>query len=120
VSANCFDPGLVRTRIGERSVVGLQRLAWRLVKPFGKSPARAAQAIVELALSDGVKGVSGRSFRGDRVTEIRVSTRDAELARRLWDVSRLLVGNRSVTFRNPSVTFRSDHPLPGDLEHTGW
>jgi NAD(P)-dependent dehydrogenase (short-subunit alcohol dehydrogenase family) len=97
VSANCVDPGLVRTRIGEKSVAGMQRLAWRLLKPFGRSADRAAQPIVRLALSDDVKGISGRCFRSGRPDEIPGATKHAEMAHRLWDASRILVRNISVT-----------------------
>ena len=57
------------------------RWATRLVSA---PPARAAAAIVPLALSPDFEGSSGRFFKGGREIEPPPYTRDPELARRFW------------------------------------
>lgn len=63
VSANCLMPGLVRTNLG-RDARGPFRLFLTLMAPFMKPPEQAARAIVWLASSPEVAGVTGMCFAG--------------------------------------------------------
>ena len=87
VTANAVHPGVVATGLladymgmpaGKRS--------------FGSTPERGAEALVYLAASPEVAGVTGRYF--DRCTDERSSAAsyDDAAARRLWEVSLRLVG----------------------------
>ncbi|WP_135827693.1 SDR family NAD(P)-dependent oxidoreductase [Halorussus halobius] len=100
VTANCFHPGwlphtgLVRNATGfSRLFTGAASLVARVapVGPF-ESVAGAADALVHLATSPGVAGVSGAYFdRKERATPAGV-TGDAALRERLWTRSAELVG----------------------------
>jgi NAD(P)-dependent dehydrogenase (short-subunit alcohol dehydrogenase family) len=88
VSVNCLDPGLVRTRIGEKEGVGgwAQRF-WRLFNPLGAEPEVAAESLVWLATSQALEGVSGQYFVGRRPRRPGRSARDLNSARRLFALS---------------------------------
>ncbi len=82
VTANAVHPGLVRTNLMRQALAPL-RWATRLVSA---PPARAAAAIVPLALAPEYEGKTGRFFKGGREIEPPPYTRDPDVARRLWDV----------------------------------
>jgi NAD(P)-dependent dehydrogenase (short-subunit alcohol dehydrogenase family) len=88
VTANAVHPGLVRTNLMRQAPVPL-RWAVRLVSA---PPARAAAAIVPLAVSPEFQGQSGRFFRAGREIKAPAYTRDPDVARRLWETSARLTG----------------------------
>jgi retinol dehydrogenase 14 len=88
VTANAAHPGLVRTNLMRQAPAPL-RWAVRLVS---SPPARAAAAIVPLALSPEFRGRSGRFFKSGREIEPPAYTRDPGVARRLWEASATLTG----------------------------
>jgi NAD(P)-dependent dehydrogenase (short-subunit alcohol dehydrogenase family) len=88
VTANAVHPGLVRTDLMRQALAPL-RWATRLVSA---PPARAAAAILPLALSPDFHGANGRFFKGGREIEAPPYTRDPDVARRLWDASTALTG----------------------------
>ena len=65
------------------------RWATRLVSA---PPERAAAAIVPLAISPDHAGHTGRFIKSGRDIEPPPYTRDAEVARRLWEISAALSG----------------------------
>jgi NAD(P)-dependent dehydrogenase (short-subunit alcohol dehydrogenase family) len=88
VTANCLSPGPTKTRIGS-NMDGWAGWFPRLVRnvPFFASPEKGAQTSVYLASSLEVAAVSGRFFIRCREAKTKPVTHDADLARRLWDVS---------------------------------
>ncbi len=90
VSANCIHPGIVDTNFAHSG--GTAELFFRLVRPFLRKADHAAQLVLHLALSPQVDGISGRYFANGKVAWSTPASRDAALARRLWDVSARSVG----------------------------
>lgn len=91
VTANCVHPGAVRTGLGTQNG-WLGKVVTKLVGPFFRSPAKGAETSVFLATSDKVEGVSGVYFYNCKKLEAKPWARDDAAAKRLWDVSRQLVG----------------------------
>ncbi len=88
VTANAIHPGLVRTNLMRQAPAPLR---WA-VRVVSRSPARAAAAIVPVALSPTYEGQTGRFYKGGREIDAPSYARDPEVARRLWDVTAALTG----------------------------
>lgn len=89
-TANCFHPGVIRTRLGRGA--SPIALGWKLVKPFFGSPERGARTIVYLATDPEAAELSGCYFADGRVRTPKLEAVDDELAARLWRTSEELVG----------------------------
>lgn len=89
VAANCLHPGMVATEIW-REAPWLARKLLRLVL---KSPAAGAATAIYVAGAPQVAGVSGKYFVDRKQAESSAASRDAELARRLWQASERLVAS---------------------------
>ncbi|XP_004582669.2 retinol dehydrogenase 14 [Ochotona princeps] len=94
VTVNVLHPGVVRTNLGRHIHIPL------LVKPlfnlvswaFFKTPAEGAQTSIYLASSPEVEGVSGRYFGDCKEEELLPKAMDESVARKLWDISEVMVG----------------------------
>ena len=86
VTVNCVRPGLVRTNLG-RDVRGLFGLFLSLMRPFMKTPEQAAEALLYLASSPELAGVSGKCFAGTKETPSASAAYDLAAAERLWHIS---------------------------------
>lgn len=94
ITVNALTPGIVRTRLGRHVQIPL------LAKPlfhlaslvFFKSPQEGAQTPLYLACSSEVEGVSGKCFACCEEEELMPKATDEQAAKRLWDVSRSMVG----------------------------
>jgi NAD(P)-dependent dehydrogenase (short-subunit alcohol dehydrogenase family) len=91
VTANCLHPGVIASGIG-RNNGGLLSLGMSIVAPFFKKPEQGAAAVVYLATSPEVDGVSGRYFDERRETRSSPASYDEATARRLWEISAGLTG----------------------------
>jgi NAD(P)-dependent dehydrogenase (short-subunit alcohol dehydrogenase family) len=91
VTANSMEPGGVRTDFF-RDFRGFRRLLVTVGAPFLRSPEKGAQTILHLATSPEAVGITGGHFASCRKIRPARRGRDREVARRLWDVSRDLVG----------------------------
>ena len=92
VTANSLHPGSVATGYGrDGDTSGLFALGIKLWAPFSLTPEKGAATSVYLASSSDVEGVSGRYFAKCRPKTPSGHARDAEAARRLWEVSAALV-----------------------------
>jgi retinol dehydrogenase 12 len=92
VTANCLHPGLVKTGYGrDGDTKGYLALGIRLAVLFMITPEQGAATSVYLASSPEVEGVTGKYFVKCKQRTPSPSARDAEAARRLWDVSEELV-----------------------------
>ncbi len=91
-TANCMQPGLVRTGIGDKHTGTPSRWLWWAMTRLARSPERAAAELSDLALSPQWEGVSGRYFSAGRPARSSRASRDEDLARELWRRSEALVG----------------------------
>ena len=87
VRANAFHPGLVRSEL-MRETPSFVRF---LTKRISSEPTRAAQDLVELALSPAFAGTTGWLFKGQRRIEAPKSTQDPTQQEALWKKSAELV-----------------------------
>src|SRR5438477_5502133 len=87
VRANAFHPGLVRSEL-MRETPSFVRF---LTRTISSEPTRAAQDLVELALSPAFAGTTGWLFKGQRRIEAPKSTQDLLQQEALWQKSAELV-----------------------------
>ena len=91
VSANAVHPGGVRTNWA-RHGAGAMGVAVRLFSPFMVPAAKGADTVAWLASSPEVDGASGGYYQRRTRIDPNPIAGDAEVARRLWDVSARLAG----------------------------
>lgn len=91
VTANSLHPGAVGTGLGKNNGAWA-RVLIALLRPFFRTPADGAATSVYLATSPTVAGVSGRYFAKCREKQPSAAARDADAARRLWEISAGLTG----------------------------
>jgi NAD(P)-dependent dehydrogenase (short-subunit alcohol dehydrogenase family) len=89
VAANCFHPGVIRTRLTRKASIPLL-VGAALAAPFLGSPKRGAATLVHLAASDEGGEVSGGYFESSRLGRPSAQAQDAELAAALWERSEAL------------------------------
>jgi NAD(P)-dependent dehydrogenase (short-subunit alcohol dehydrogenase family) len=92
VSSNSVHPGGVATNIWSGAPWWAKPYIALLLRPRLTSAERGAQTIVRLAASPQLEGVTGRYFEEERQATPGPLASDAQLARRLWEVSAQLVG----------------------------
>jgi NAD(P)-dependent dehydrogenase (short-subunit alcohol dehydrogenase family) len=86
VTANCFHPGYVASDFNMNNGL-LWRAFMTMGKPFARSAKKGADTLVWLADAEDVAGQSGYYFMDrSRVTPSQ-QARDADEARRLWELS---------------------------------
>lgn len=89
VTANCFHPGAVRTKLVQGGSYGL---VWKAAGAFFLSPEKGADTAVYLASSDEVAGATGGYFvkrKQERSSEVSYGE---ETAKKLWKLSEELTG----------------------------
>jgi retinol dehydrogenase 14 len=91
ITVNCMAPGFIRTNLG-RDTKGVFKLFLQLVRPFMQSPDHAAEALVYLATSPELAGVSGKYFAGKKEVQSSKVSYDKEAARQLWQFSEKVTG----------------------------
>lgn len=91
VTANSLHPGAVGTGLGKNNGAWA-RVLIALLRPFFRTPADGAATSVYLASSPAVEGVTGRYFARQRPHRTSEAARDADAARRLWDISARMTG----------------------------
>lgn len=96
VTAYCFHPGLVATGFNHNNGV-LMSAAMAIIAPFSRSPRKAAQTLVWLADSPDVSKQSGGYYLNRERGVPSRPAQDAEVARRLWDVSEVQIAATSAT-----------------------
>jgi len=92
VTANCFNPGLVRTEFFRdyHPVPFMLRLVLRLI---GRTPEEGARTAVYLATDSRFDQTSGRYYQNKKEIESAPGTYDPDLAARIWDYSSSLVAD---------------------------
>lgn len=92
VTANCLHPGVVSTALFRDMTPLLRVLVW-LGRPFLLKPESGADTAVYLAAAPEVEGVTGRYFEKREQVRSSPVSYDADVARRLWDVSEALTAS---------------------------
>jgi len=90
VTSNVLHPGVVASNFG--AVSGWFGVAIALVKPFLLTPEQGARTQIWLASAPEVAGVTGGYFTRKKQIAPQRQARDAEVRRRLWEVSEQLTG----------------------------
>jgi NAD(P)-dependent dehydrogenase (short-subunit alcohol dehydrogenase family) len=85
VTSNALHPGVVASDFGV--VSGWFGLGFALMKPFILTPEQGARTQIWLASSPEVEGVTGGYFTRKKQIAPQRQARDAEVRRRLWEVS---------------------------------
>ena len=96
VTVNCLHPGFVDTRFGDQSGGTFQTVV-RVAKNFAISPEKGAETIVYLASADEPDKANGLYFYKCRPATPSKEARDADAAKRLWEVSEQLSNSRVST-----------------------
>jgi NAD(P)-dependent dehydrogenase (short-subunit alcohol dehydrogenase family) len=91
ITANSMEPGMTDTGFGHE-YTGFKAFMSKAWKPFLVRPENAAETALVLALSDEVKGISGKHFVKGRAVKSSKDSYDEALAQRLWEVSERLTG----------------------------
>lgn len=86
VTANCFHPGLVATGFNRNNGL-LMDLGMTVLRPAARSPQKGAETLVWLATAPQMVDVSGGYFFDQKLRLPSPEARDADIARRLWEVS---------------------------------
>jgi len=92
VTANCFHPGAVATRLGQSDALWT-RIVGRILPLVLRTPERGAATGVWLATAPELAGVSGRYFADEREKRPARFAEDDAAAQRLWALSEALVGS---------------------------
>jgi NAD(P)-dependent dehydrogenase (short-subunit alcohol dehydrogenase family) len=89
VTANCFNPGVVRTGFAMNNKNAF-RVGMALFRPFMISAKKAAETSIYLASSLEVKNVTGKYFVNKMIKEPPKVATDLGAAARLWEISEKL------------------------------
>ena len=87
VTVNSLHPGGVSTGLGANNATRLHGFMMALAKPFMKTPEQGARTSLYLATSPDVADVTGEYFVNCKRRPGSRESADAEIARRLWEVS---------------------------------
>ena len=91
VTVNCVHPGGVATNLAKNNGA-LAAVAWKVIGAFMKSPENGARTQIYLASSPEVEGVTGKYFIDSKEARSSAESHDANVARRLWEVSAQMTG----------------------------
>lgn len=93
VTVNCLHPGMVRTKIWQKSVRSLFMKAFmRIFSLFLKSAREGAQTPIYMASAPELESISGKYFIGKKMVLSSSVSYNEKLAKQLWEVSEKLVG----------------------------
>jgi NAD(P)-dependent dehydrogenase (short-subunit alcohol dehydrogenase family) len=92
VTANCLHPGAVATSIWSGAPWFAKPVLAVAKRLMMVSPVTGAERLTFLATSPDVEGLTGGYYEQDRLKEPASLAQDADVGRRLADVSRELVG----------------------------
>jgi NAD(P)-dependent dehydrogenase (short-subunit alcohol dehydrogenase family) len=90
VTANCLDPGSVRTNFGT-AAGGLFGLLSVVAGPWMASAAEAAQTPLYLAISPEVEGVTGGYWARQKRRDSSARSLDVAIAKQLWQLSETMI-----------------------------
>lgn len=87
-TSNALHPGLMKSNLMSEAPAPIR---W-LTRLFSSTPERASVSLLHLASSPQLAGVTGKFFKGVKMSTSNAYSRDVDVQRRLWDVSARLVG----------------------------
>lgn len=90
VTVNVLHPGIVKTKMLDKAELHY-RIFFKLFQIFFKTVAEGAQTQIYLAVSEKVKGVSGKYFMACREFDIANGSKHQENGRILWRLSEKLL-----------------------------
>jgi NAD(P)-dependent dehydrogenase (short-subunit alcohol dehydrogenase family) len=90
VAVNCFHPGFVGSRIGNKG--GVADLVWALIKPFVLTPAQGADTAVWAATAPEMASISGQYFCKRKPIRSNAQSYDEALGENLWRISAEMTG----------------------------
>lgn len=96
ILVNCLNPGAVATNSidNDPDISSFFKFAYKLVKPFLKSPEEGAKTIIYLATANDLDGITGKYFTDNKITDSSSASYDENLAANLWTVSEQLVSKK--------------------------
>ena len=92
ITVNCCHPGAVATNIGIDRETGFGKTVTGLLKPFFQTPEQGARTAIFLASDASVADVTGEYFYKCKIAKSSKRSKDPELAARLFEFSKELVG----------------------------
>lgn len=89
ITVNALHPGMAASNFAKNNglISWLKHIAYYAMKRQLISPARAAEAITYLVLSDEVQGATGKYFSGKNEIRSSAASYDQSAGRKLWEVS---------------------------------
>ena len=97
VTANCFHPGAVATRMGINRDTGFGTFITRLLKPFFQTSKQGAETAIYLATSNDIEEVTGGYFYKKRPVQSSKSSYDRATAKKLWELSEKMVDQEGLS-----------------------
>lgn len=94
VTANAVHPGFVASNFGRNNGGPFRGFITLMQRVIGLSPEQGAQTPLYVATSPEVEGVTGRYFEKGKQRHPSTQALSVDDARRLWDVSERLVGQK--------------------------
>lgn len=88
LTVNALHPGLMKSNLMSEAPTPLR---W-LLRLISTTPERASVGLLHLASSPAVAGVTGKFFKGTKISSSSPYSRAEDVQRRLWDVSIELAG----------------------------
>ncbi len=95
VTSNSLHPGGVATNIWSGAPLWAKPLIYLFLRRYFITAEAGAQTIVQLAASPDLEGVTGQYFENQVAVQPAPLARDADLARRLWEVSEQMTRARN-------------------------
>jgi len=92
ITVNCLHPGLVKTKIGNKSDTWWTSIGWSLMSMFGISVEAGAQTSIYLASSPEVKDLTAKYFVKCEAKNSAELSYDKDLQHWLWQQSESLTG----------------------------
>jgi NAD(P)-dependent dehydrogenase (short-subunit alcohol dehydrogenase family) len=83
VTSNALHPGLMKSNLLKEAAAPIR---W-LTSLFSSTPERASESLVYLAASPDVASVTGKFFKGKKVSSSAAYSQDEAVQKLLWDVS---------------------------------
>ncbi|XP_062560030.1 retinol dehydrogenase 14 isoform X1 [Armigeres subalbatus] len=90
ITANCLHPGVIDTGIW-RNIPFPLNLVFKPIQWCFRTPEEGARCTVYVTVTPEVAQISGKYFRGCKVTEINQRVQNKEIQGKLWEASRALV-----------------------------
>lgn len=107
LTVNALHPGVVDTPLFRHVWLVANPISEFFLRPIRfameKSPRLGAQTSIFLSVSPTVEGVSGKYFSDCRLARVSPNAADAELAKRLWEISEKLVGTTTTTTEEAGI-----------------